>query len=913
MQQGLLGREAELSALDAFFDRAAERFAALVVQGEPGIGKTTVWREGLRCAEGRGFRVLSCRPAETEAKLSFSALADILRPVADAALPALPDPQRQALEVALLRVDPGAGPLSPRAVGMAVYSVLTALASESAVLIAIDDVPWLDRASADALEFALRRIDHERLGLLVCRRLAENGARSPLEPVIAASEVVGLGPLSLGATHDLVKGRLGHPLPRPALVRVHEAARGNPFYALEVAHLVLEVGSGPGQPLPVPGDVLELVGRRVRRLRGAAADALLVAAAAAQPTLGLVGAAIGVEWELALAEAEEAGVVELDGEDVHFAHPLYAAAVYSLASSQRRRRAHRRLAEVASDEEERARHLALTARGADERVAAVLEDAAARVAARAAPAPAVELIELACELTPAADAVASCRRQIVLAELLHRSGASERARELLEDVIGSAEPGNLRARARVSLAAVLHSAGTPSGAVELCETALTEADETELQAWIHTRLAQVGYDDFRRADHHARAALDLLETLSDPDPVLYSQALLAFCQLEVEQGRPLPTDVVRRGLELEQRAKPIAVADRFSAALGAWLKYRDDFDGARHWLEVTYRSALEEGDDGSLPYALSHLPQLELWSGNWSRAEELARAHFDLAEQTAQESQRRQARFNLALIHAHQGRVVDARTEIAQNLDAARGDGDTWTTWTTLRVLGFLELSLGDAAEAARQLQAATDLRASIGDLSSWHEPDQVESLLAIGDLDAAATLLERYEARARAINRHSALANAARCEALLAATVGDSERASQALDKALAEHRIAPIPFDTARSLLAKGRIERRAKHKAAARESLAEALAAFGELGAPLWAQQAQQELERIGLRRAAGDELTEGERRVAEFAASGLTNREVAAKLFIEPEDGRSEPRPRLPQARHPLARRARRTSR
>jgi DNA-binding NarL/FixJ family response regulator/predicted ATPase len=769
---------------------------------------------------------------------------------------------------------------------MAVYSVLRELAFGSSVLIAIDDVPWLDRASADALEFALRRIEPERLGLLACRRLAENRDRMPLEPVTAAAQVVRLGPLSLGATHELVKGRLGYPLPRPVLLRVHEAAEGNPFYALEVARLVLEAGVGPGQQLPVPGDVLQLVGRRIRRLRGVAAEALLVAAAAAQPTLGLIGAAVGVEGESALTEAEEAGIVELDGEGVRFSHPLYAAAVYSLASSQRRRRVHRRLGEVAIDEEERARHLALTARGADEGIAAALEEAAAGVAARAAPAAAVELMELACELTPATDTAASCRRQIVLAELSHRGGAAARAGELLEDAIAHAEPGNLRARARVTLATVLHSAGTPSGAVELCEEALAETDDPELQALIHTVLAQVGYDDFRRADHHARSALALLETLSDPDPALYSQALLAFCQLEVEQGRPLPAETVRRGLELEQRAKPVAVADRFSAALGAWLKYRDDFDGARHWLEATYRSAVEEGDDGSLPYALSHLPQLELWSGNWSRAEEFARAHLDLAEQTAQESQRRQARFNLALVHAHQGRVVEARAEIAENLAAAREDGDRWTTWTTLRVLGFLELSLGDAAEAARQLQMAADLRAAIGDHSSWHEPDQIESLLAIGEPEAAAALLERFEARARAISRHSALANAARCEALLAGTVGDSERALEALDKALAEHKIAPIPFDTARSMLAKGRLERRAKHKAAAKESLEAARSTFDELGAPLWAKQAREELERIGLRRA-GDDLTENERRVAELAASGLTNRQVAAELFMSPK--------------------------
>ena len=882
----MVGRDRELAALAAFLAGLETGPGALVLEGEPGIGKTTLWREGVAQAERAGRLVLAARPSEPEKRLAFAGLADLVSPVVDDLLPQLPSPQRHALEVALLRADSEGVPPDQRTIGVALHGILTRAAGSRPLVIAVDDAQWLDRSSATALGFALRRLRDEPIRLLAFERLGGPGDPSTLGPLLTDADVIRLGPLSLAAVHALLKHRLGRSLPRPRLLRLYQACAGNPFFALEIAELLLTGGAGAAAPLPMPADLSQLVVRRLGKLTATARLTLLVTAAAARPTVGLIEAAVGSEGTPALEKAEARGILQLGEREVRFSHPLYAAAVYSSASDRQRRQAHRRLAEVVDAPEEQARHLALSSLVPDEHVASALERAAARAASRAAPADAADLMELAWQRTP--DPETSLRRRVALAELASRAGDTSHARETLEAVIADAEPGPMRARARITLAGILHSAGTPTGAVELCETALDEAGEDpELRAAIHTTLAFVDYDDFRRAEYHLRLALELLSSLETPDPVLYSQALHAFCGSEVEQGRAPPAEAVERGLELESQARPAAVADRFSAAVGVWLKYMDDFDGARNRLEATYRSAVDEGDDGSLPYALSHLPQLEIWSGNWARAAEVAHEHLVLAEQTEQESQRRQARFNLAYVYAHQGRVEEARAEIAENLAAADSDGDTWTCWTTLGVLGFLELSLGRAEEALRQLRKAAELRDAAGDVvRCWYEPDLIESLLEAGQVDAARRVLDRYESRALAARRHSALANAARCRGLAAAAAGDVGDALRELDAALAKHDAADIPFDRARTLLAKGKVERRAKRKAAAKQSLDRAHAIFDELGAALWAAKARDELARLGLRqRAEGLTATEG--RVAELAAAGLRNREVAAKLFMSPK--------------------------
>jgi AAA ATPase domain len=399
--------------VEAFLDRAAQEPGALVLQGEPGIGKTSLWREARGRAVVRGFRVLDCRPAEAESVLSFSGLTDLLEDVPAAGFGSLPEPQRRALSAALLRVSVAEAP-DPRSVAAGFRSFLTGLADASPVLVAVDDAQWLDASSASVLAFALRRLEGLRVGFLGAWRPGRQGA---LDGVLASPycRLLPLEPFSLAAIHNLLKQRLGRTFPRRLLLALYEACGGNPFYALEIARELAAHDLRAGDPLPVPADLGSLVRRRVTRLPAAARNVLLATVAVAQPTRALVAAAVGAGASAGLEEAERAGFLEVVGERLRFSHPLYGAAVMAAAPAERRRRLHGRMAELIEVEEERARQLALATDAPAEEAAAAVERAGEHVRTRGAAAAAATLFLEAVRLTPAADQVGRQRRTLAAA------------------------------------------------------------------------------------------------------------------------------------------------------------------------------------------------------------------------------------------------------------------------------------------------------------------------------------------------------------------------------------------------------------------------------------------------------------------------------------------------------------------
>ena len=240
-----------------------------------------------------------------------------------------------------------------------------------------------------------------------------------------------------------------------------------------------------------------------------------------------------------------------------------------------------------------------------------------------------------------------------------------------------------------------------------------------------------------------------------------------------------------------------------------------------------------------------------------------------------------------ALIAAHQGRIEDARDRSERALALAEADGIRIAQSGHRWVLGFIELSLGDAAAALGYLERAWEIRDSVRVLEPGHRlelADTLEALIAVGELAEAERKLVPWEQRARALDRSWALAITARCRALLLAARGDLAGAQAGFERALAEHARTQDPFQHARTLLAQGVTQRRAKQRGAARLTLEQALAIFERLGAPLWAEKARSELARIGGRAPSRGELTEAERRIAALVAEGRTNREVAAALFV-----------------------------
>jgi DNA-binding CsgD family transcriptional regulator len=887
----LIGRDEELRAAIAFLDDTSDGLAILVLAGDAGIGKTTFWSEVVARARAAGFAILQSRPAALEAGLTLSVLADLLEAVPDHDLAALPEAQRRALDTALLRVAPATGAIEPRVLGAAVRTVLTRLASVQPLAIAIDDLQWIDPASAAILGYSLRRLGPARVRLVAARRAGEPLVLDPgdLAPATRIQSIA-LGPLSVATLHHVLKSRLGRSPSRSTLVRVAEASSGNPLFALEIAQLLDEVGVPPaGEPLPVPANVRDLVRRRIVRLPHPTREVLLAAASVRRAEVELIERALGRPIEEDLEAAASDGIAHIDSRRIIFGHPLFAAAIDASASPAERRDVHRRLASVTEVGDERARHRALATLGPDAQVAIELDEAARHAAARAAPAAAVDLVELALNLTPASALDARVNRSIDLAGYLKQAGEPVRSAAILEDLIGQAAAGPLRARARLNLAAIVHESGTPARAVGLCEAAIVDAaGDQEHLARAHATLAAVDVEDFDRGTEHAEAAYAILEALARPDPGVLGLTLLVRQGLALEHGLGLDGAVVARALELEAVAPAASVSDRFSSALGAWLKYDDDLTGARIWLERSLQAAIDEGDEGSIPYLLSHMPQLELWAGDWPKAEQLARRHHDLSVELGLESQRRQALFNLAMIHVHQGRADEARREIEAGRAAAASDDDQWIEMSMLPALGLLELSLGNAGAATAALERATELR----DLSRStgprrHEPDLVEALVAVGELDRAEVVLGQLEARAMQFKRHSALAGGARARGLLEAARGNSEGAVELLDRAITEHGLAPIPFERARTLLALGQIRRRRRERILAKVALTGAIEAFDRLGARLWAERARAELARVGLRRTSGNDLTETERRVAELAAGGMTNRAVAGALFVSPK--------------------------
>src|SRR5690348_14067032 len=374
----IVGREQELARIGSWLDSGR---AAMVLDGEPGIGKSTLWAAGVSFARDRGMRVLESRPAEAERSLAYVGLGDLLEGVADEVLAALSPPRRHALEGALLKETVGGG-VDARALGLAVRDALEMVAASGRLLIAIDDVQWFDDSSSQSLAFALRRLRAAGVAVLLSRRAG--GSTTALEKA-TDFERVHVGPLSVGATQKLLLDRLQRTLPRPTLLQLHETAAGNPFFVLELARAT---DTDRTQTLA------RLVGGRLDGLVGATRDALLLVAAHGRAPVELLPGH-------ALEPALEAGVIEIADGAVRFTHPLLAAAVYERAPPAARRQAHQALARTVDDSIAATRHLGLSTAEPVETVAQALEEASALAATRAAASMAAELAELAAKLTPA--------------------------------------------------------------------------------------------------------------------------------------------------------------------------------------------------------------------------------------------------------------------------------------------------------------------------------------------------------------------------------------------------------------------------------------------------------------------------------------------------------------------------------
>src|SRR5262245_31163293 len=880
----LVGREEELEPLLDLLEAPDKLPAAAAVIGEAGIGKTTVLRAGVQAAEERGFRVLSCRAAESEAGFSFVGLADLIGNDLPDVLPKLPRPQRRALEAALALAESDAR-TDERVVAFAFVNTLRTLAAGARLAVAVDDVQWLDAPSLAMLRFALSRLENEPVAtfLTVRDEVPRWLRRGVPEQRLLTIE---LGPLSVGALYELLRTRVGVVLPRPTLMRIWQASGGNPFFALELESALRRRGGrvDAGEELPIPASLDEVVQERLEGISAAALYVARVVAALAEPTLRPVEAAAGRRAEAGLAEAIEATILEVDGERLRFTHPLLRSAVWARATPAQRRSLHARLAKVAPGLEERARHLALATVRPSGEAAAVLEDAAQVAQARGAPIAAAELAEQALRLTPAGDVRASRRRVLLAADRHYQSGDNGRAIALLEDARAATPPGVEHAEVLVHLAQVQAEVTGLRKAIALYEEALAEAEgEDALEAMIHLKLADLMRytESAERGLAHAERAVDAASRVGDGR--LQCLALAEFGALHFNTGRGIPREGSEQALARERSLPQWPLADAATWIFTHQLVWSGELEQARHLLQE-WLEGLKDRDEPERASPLWYLSILEWRAVNWEAAARYAANSLALREQVGRDSP--PARWPNAIIAAHRGEVDAARAHAGRALAAAEAADNRVAQSGQHWVLGFIELSLGNPATALEHLTPAHELRDAY-----LLEPgmrvelaDVLEALIAVGRLDDADRILVRWEERAGALDRAWALAILARCRSLLNANRGDLPGALVGFERALTEHARSVDPFQHARTLLALGVTQRRAKHRGAARTTLGRALAIFEQLGAPLWADKASAELGRIGGRAASRSQLTEAERRIAVLVAEGRSNREVAAALFI-----------------------------
>ena len=887
IEASIVGREHELEVTRAFVRDIQQGPASLVLEGLAGIGKTAIWNRSLQEAGAADVSVRTCRCSESDAAWAFAGLGDLLEGLSDELLAELPDVQRRALSAALLLSDAEEVSSGSRVVGVAVLGALRALARTRPLLLAIDDIQWLDASSRNVVSYALRRLTDEPVRLLASWR---SGPAPDTADLGLPGERLVIGPVSIGIMQRIVSTRLSHTLSRPTLTRLHQATGGNPMMCLEMARAMQRRGDEPevGEPLTVPADLRVLVADRLSGLTEGAQRLLLVSAALAQPTLTALVAESGEPdaTERALDEALAAGVLELDGERIRFTHPLIASIPYADLTPAARRDLHQRIAASVTDVEERARHAALgtTQRSTD--VAVALDVAARQARRRGSLDAAAELAELAVARTPADDLDGTFRRTVDAAELLVLLGELSRARSILTVGLEDAPRGPARVSGLLLQATIASWGEGDASVASWCEQALSEAGDDELLlARCYATLAETSPSGAAQDLANAEHALVLLESMSEPPSDLLAKALSNVATHRCRLGQGLAVTIFERAIALQAQADPGPVSDRAALGLGMLLKVVDQFEESRRWLLATRTCAADEGDDSALPTLLGHLAMLECWAGDYRLALDYAVEGRNHAARMGIRAPMPTSAHVLAL--AHLGRLDEAR--VIGQADAATDDALGYVSAVALhlRSLGFVELLAGNSDQAAAHLLRA--LTISIEEVGV-REPailrlhgDLVAALVTLGRIDEAQRLTDELGVTAVANGLPWASAMAGRCRGLLHAAVGDVPAALECLEHALSEHERLPMPFEAARTRLLFGSVLRRSGRRTDARRELADARAVFVRLGTPIQEEQADLELASLGGRRAEG-ELTPVEERIAALVSAGQTNREVAGTLFM-----------------------------
>ncbi|HET7049349.1 MAG TPA: AAA family ATPase [Solirubrobacteraceae bacterium] len=876
----VVGREPELGVLRRHFEAGASG-RALMITGGAGIGKTTLWEAGIDRARELGYRVLVARPSSAEARLSFAALIDLFETVDAETLATVAAPQRSALEVALLRAQPTGIAPEPHAISLGLLNGLRMLATGGPVLIAVDDVQWLDPPSADALAFAARRVKDQPVAFLLARR---PGSAIALEQTLRLWELkrLDVGPLGFAASRRLLSDRLGLVLPRQYLRRVVQATLGNPLFVLEVGRAVLDRGAPQvGDDIPVPAGVEELLDTRVGRLAPALRRLLLAVALSADLVVDELAAVVGVQ---AVEDAVDAGLLVVDGTRARPAHPLFAAAAKERSRPSERRGLHQALAGVTADRELRALHLALATERPDPELGATLAAAAREASARGDRHQAVLLAEHALRLTPPGSAQ-RVENLLALAGDLETAGELGRMTELLVPELDSLPSGGARARALLMFAESDHIRAADEYDRHL-DLALAEtADEPGLRAQaLAAKVTNAAAASVCRLAEAESWASEALPGARRAGPEAERTVLYALGWASAMRGRSID-DLCERFRAASDAAFYIAHSPVRVAAQR--LVWRGEVTRARVELTRLLALADERGEPSSYALQRLHLCELELRAGGFKEASRLL-------DEWAESSEGQLLNFPMyercrALLAAGRGLAEDVEGWVDRAIAAAERDAVRWDWLEALRARGIAALLEQDPARAARTLRPVWEhtSREGVDDPGVFPvAPELVEGLAELGEADEALEVTARLQRLSDEQQHPWGLATARRCRAAIQLGAAPyDEQAAAALVAAAEDYARLGLRFDHARSLLSLGRAQRRMKQWGAARESLRAAVAAFEEQGSSGWARRASSELDRVGARRPRRTgELTASEREIVELAAKGRSNKEIAQALSI-----------------------------
>ncbi|MCG7592593.1 AAA family ATPase [Mycobacterium sp. PSTR-4-N] len=868
-----------------FLDAASQRPTGLVIEGEAGIGKTTLWLSLVEQARADGFRVLSARVGQAESVMAFAALADLLADVDTGLLAALPPLQRLALDRVLLRAGDDGPATDHRVVAAAFIAVLRALAEAGPVLVAIDDVQWMDISSRTAVAFAARRLQG-RFGVLLTERCHPGDGATTMWLTLNRPDGIhrsAVRPLDSAALHTLISERTGRTFSRPTILRIAEISGGNPFFAVELARAIGD-GHAPAEQA-LPPTLNEVVRARIGSLDDQVREFLLCVACLADARVDVLADAIGASRDevIALVErAEEAGVLTLAGNQVRFSHPLLASGVYADAGSPARRAMHRRLASAVALPEVRARHLALASATGTREIFTALDAAADSARARGAPAAAAELVDLAIGL--GGDTAV---RRLKSAENHFLAGNVTRAGELLAD-IPPGEPDIVRALAASLLATVLMYQNQHSDAVELLRGAADDAAGNSavlIQVLLRLSFALNNIGEPDDARRHGRDAVKLAEELGVP--AIISAALAWSVYVDFQNGRGLDQRALRRALECYDSAFDVPIIFRAPLVHALTLSWTGKLTQAHEQLTALRVVCAERGAESDMMAIAGFLAMNHIWRGRFAEAAVEAADAVERAEQLGGEDVLIIPLTVRAVVSSFLGHEDDARTDASRVVAATRGRTASHIADWPGMALCFLEESLGRHREALAALDvsflAEPGLSTEIA--YGWHVPDVIEAMVAVGRLDEADRLTAALERDGAEHDRGWMRAVGARCRAVVLAAAGQVADAEQAAHRALMEHDRLPMPFERARTHLVLGQLQRRLRQKQLAATTLTGALETFEHLGTPLWARRARAELSRTVV--APSDDLTAltpSELRVAEMAASGATNKNIAAAMFI-----------------------------